>query len=106
MEVFGRKGGSHVRGRLAFEVKFVKTKIDRTKQTYQSKGAGYFDVEICDDSEILKGLTGQPQEVPEGDVAGAFPGAEIAFQDAVAHPWRATHNAQRNLGCVTVLSPT
>lgn len=94
IEPFTLKGGAHVRGRLEFDVKFVKTKIDRTKQTYQSKGAGYFDVEICDDSEILKGLTGQPQEVPEGDVAGTFAGEKFTFKTAIANVWHDSDNAQ------------
>ncbi len=72
---FALKGGARVQGWLEFDVKLVKTKTDRTKQAYQTKGAGYFDVEICDDSETLKELTGQPEEVPDGEVAGTFVGS-------------------------------
>jgi hypothetical protein len=94
VEPFVLKGGAHVRGHLEFDVKFVKTKIDRTKQAYQSKGIGYFDVEICDDSQVLKGLSGQPEEVPEGEVTGTFAGDKFGFKTAIANVWHDSDNAQ------------
>ncbi len=94
IDPFVLKAGSHVRGRLEFDVKFVKTKVDRSKQAYQSKGAGYFDVEICDDGRAFKVLKGQPLEVPDGDVTGTFANQKFVFKSSIANVWHDPDNAQ------------
>ncbi len=94
VEPFVLKPGSHVRGRLEFDVKFVKTKVDRSRQAYQSRGAGFFDVEICDDALVLQALQGQPPDAPEGEVSGTFAGQRFAFKTAIANVWHDPDNSQ------------
>jgi hypothetical protein len=94
VEPFVLKGGAHIHGRLDFDVKFVKPKVDRSKQAYQSKGAGFFDVEICDDAGTLRAVKGQPETVPDGDVAGTFGGQTFIFKTAIANVWHDPDNAQ------------
>jgi hypothetical protein len=94
VDPFVLKSGSHIRGRLEFDVKLVKTKADRSKQAYQSKGAGFFDVEICDDAGVLAALKGQPPDAPDGEVAGTFAGQRFVFKTAIANVWHDPDNAQ------------
>ena len=94
VEPFALRAGSHIRGRLEFDVKFVKRKVDRSRQSYQSKGAGFFDVEICDDALVLQALRGQPPDAPDSEVSGTFAGQRFAFKTAIANVWHDPDNSQ------------
>ena len=94
VEPFALRAGSHVRGRLEFDVKFVKRKVDRSRQTYQSKGAGFFDVEICDDALVPPAIRGQPADAPESEVSGTFAGQQFTFKTAIANVWHDPDNSQ------------
>ena len=100
IEPFALKAGSHIRGRLEFDVKFAKRKVDRSRQSYQSKGAGFFEVEICEDAPVLQALRGQPADAPEGEVSGTFAGQRFAFKTAIANVWHDPDNGQEYIDSI------